>query len=245
MTTSTLAATPFQRPAAALGAAGGKALAIWLFAEVALAFAPLVILGPAIGWPASLGKPAAEQLAGVAAHPDAVRFGYGVYLLYSVLIAPLMIGLAVRVFGGLDRTLPAIVAAFATLSALARSIGILRWLTTMPVLAAAHAAASPEAQGQIELTFDAINGLAGGIGEALGVSLLMAVSLGALAWGAWRDRAMPRALAGFGLVSAVLLAAQLSPLVGGPKLLPVAVPVTAVTLWMLFAGVWCWRSAGR
>ena len=38
----------------------------------------------------------------------------------------------------------------------ARAIGIVRWLTVMPALAAAHAAASPETRTQLEQVFSAI-----------------------------------------------------------------------------------------
>ena len=40
-----------------------RALGALLVAEGLLALAPIAILGPAIGWPASLDKPAAEQCA--------------------------------------------------------------------------------------------------------------------------------------------------------------------------------------
>ena len=56
--------------------------AILLIATSLLSFVPLVILGSAIGWPASLDKPAAQQLAAIAQAPQAVAMGYGVYLLY-------------------------------------------------------------------------------------------------------------------------------------------------------------------
>lgn len=56
-----------------------------------LSLLPMVVLGPAIGWPASLGKPAAEQLAAIARAPRAVAIGYGIYLLYSVLVLPVMV----------------------------------------------------------------------------------------------------------------------------------------------------------
>ena len=75
-------------------------LGLLLFAEALLAFAPVAILGAAIGWPASLRLPAAEQLAAIAAQPEAVALGYAVYLLYSILVAPVMIGLASRNFLG-------------------------------------------------------------------------------------------------------------------------------------------------
>lgn len=113
---------------------GNIGLGALLIADALLSFAPVAIIGAAIGWPASLDKPAAEQLAAIAAAPGGVALGYAVYLLYSILVAPVMIGLAARTFGGLSQPLGATVAAFCALSALARSIGILRWLTVMPVL---------------------------------------------------------------------------------------------------------------
>jgi hypothetical protein len=72
---------------------------------------------PAIGWPASLDRPAAEQLAAIAAAPGAVAAGYGVNLLFSILIAPVMIALATRRRGGLASPLGLTVAASARCSA--------------------------------------------------------------------------------------------------------------------------------
>jgi hypothetical protein len=129
MTSITLPRPADAAAASPARATAARGLGVLLIADALLSFAPVVVLGAAIGWPASLGKPAAEQLAAVHAQADAVALGYGLYLLYSLLIAPLMIGLAARAFGGLNRPLPATVAAFAALSALARAIGILRWLT--------------------------------------------------------------------------------------------------------------------
>jgi hypothetical protein len=173
-------------------------------------------------------------LSAIAAAPDAVALGYTLYLLYSVLVAPLMIGLAARVFGSLASPLAATVAAFAALSTLARAIGILRWLTVMPALASAHAAADPASRAQIELVFGAVTAYGGGIGELLGVGLFMALSLLLLCLGGWRRGAMPGWLAAGGAVSALLLAAM-------PLGLPAAAAVTGLTLWMLAAGVWCLR----
>ncbi len=219
----------------------GRALGILLVAEALLSLAPVVVLGAAIGWPASLGKPAAEQLAAIAAKPDALALGYGIYLLYSVLIAPLMIALAARLAGGLNSAVGATVAAFGALSALARAIGILRWLTVMPVLATAHAVADPAARAQIELVFNAITEYGGGIGEILGVALFMALALGLLCVVAWRSRSLPRPLAALGLVSALLLASLALPSLRIDIDTPVALAVSVLSLWMLVTGVWLMR----
>jgi hypothetical protein len=226
-------------PPASSATARARALGLLLIAEGLLALAPVAILGPAIGWPASLGNPASEQLAAIAGAPAAVTAGYGVYLLYSILVAPVMIALAARLHGGLGAPLGATVAAFAALSALARSIGILRWLTVMPGLAAAHAAADPATREHIELVFDALTTYGGGIGEVLGVSIFMALALGTLAVGALRRGGLPRWIAASAFVTALALAALALPASGGPDLMPVALAVSLLSLWMIATGVRC------
>ena len=230
---------PLETSASTNGATRG--LGALLIADALLSFAPLAILGPAIGWPASLGRPAAEQLAAIHANAGMVALGYGVYLLYSILVAPVMIGLAAKVFGGLQRPVAATVAAFGALSALARAIGILRWLTVMPALATAHAVADPATRGQIELVFTAVTAYGGGIGEVLGVALFMALALGTLCVAALRSGGMPRWLAGLGLASTALLAGLLLPVFGAAGVVPVAAAVSLLSVWMLAAGVWAQR----
>ena len=212
-------------------------LGLLLIAEALLSFAPLVVLGPAIGWPASLGSPAAQQLAAIGAAPAAVATGYAIYLVYSLLIAPVMIVLASRTFGSLAHPLAATVAAFAALSALARAIGILRWLTVMPVLATAHATADLATRTQIELVFTAITRYGGGIGEVLGVSLLMAASVATLCAGALRQHALPTWLAALGLIAAAALAGMALPTLGLHLGVPTAAAVSLLSVWMLAAGV--------
>lgn len=219
-----------------------RGLGLLLITHALLSFAPVVILGAAIGWPASLDKPAAAQLAAIAAQPDAVTLGYALYLLYSILVAPVMIGLAARTFGGLNNPVALSVIVFGALSALARSIGILRWLTVMPRLATAHGGAGPALQTQIESLFDAITTYGGGIGEVLGVSVFMAAALGTLAVGSLRIGSMPTWLAWAGLLSALLLAGLALPVLRGPDLVPVAVAVSALSLWTIAAGVWTLRA---
>jgi hypothetical protein len=241
---NTLSLHPARLPAATPAATGasGRGLGWLLIAEALLSFAPVVVLGAAIGWPASLDNPAAQQLAAIARQPDAVALGYGLYLLYSVLVAPLMIGLAARACGGLLHPLAMTVAAFGALSALARAIGILRWLTVMPALAGAHAGADPAARAQIERLFDALNDYGGGIGEILGVSLFMALSLGMLGVAAWRRASLPRWLAAAGFAVALMLAALALPVLRIELHMPVAVAVSMLSLWMLCAGVWLLRT---
>jgi Domain of unknown function (DUF4386) len=216
-----------------------------LIIEACLAFAPLAILAPAIGWPASLGNPAREQLLAIAAKADAVRLGYSVYLLYSILIAPLMIALCVRVLRPSMRTYALIVIAFAAISAFARSIGILRWLTVMPDLASQYSKADAVTQTQTEIVFRALNNYGGAIGEVLGVSVFMAIALFALCCGALRSRGMPSWLAWSGIVCALLLAALALPTFGLPAIMPIAVAVTALSVWMLIAGVACIAAPKR
>jgi hypothetical protein len=217
--------------------AGRVAWGLFFVAEALLAFAPLIVMAPATGWPASLGEPAALQLSKVAAAPQAVLLGYALYLLYSIAIGPLLIVLAARTWGSLAHPAAASVAAFATLSVLARAIGILRWLTVMPLLATAHAAADPADRAAIELVFTAITEWGGGIGEILGVSLFMALAVALLSIGAWQRRALPRPVAALGAASSLALALLLVPAFGGPELMPVAAAVTLLSVWLLAVGL--------
>lgn len=213
-----------------------------LIAEGVLAFMPLAILAPAIGWPASLGEPAAVQLTAIAAEADAVRTGYSVYLLYSLLILPAMAVLAHHTLRGPGARAPgstiATVIAFAGASALARCIGILRWLTVMPLLAAEYATADAAQRPQIERLFGALSEYGGAIGEVLGVSLFMAAAMFALLIPVWRNRSMPRVLSGSGILVALGIAALSLPIFGSPELMPIAVAVTALSVWQVAVGVW-------
>ena len=214
-----------------------------LIFDALLSIVPVVILGAAIGWPASLGKPAAEQLSAIYANAGAVTLGYGIYLLYSILIVPVMICLTRRVLGNLTQALSATVIAFAVLSTLARAIWILRWLTVMPMLAALHATADPAMREQIVLVFLAITTYGGGICEILGVSLFMAISVATLCAGSLLRGGMPTWLSYSGLASAGLIGALAAPTFGAPSLVPVAVAVSALSTWMLAVGIWCfWPS---
>jgi Domain of unknown function (DUF4386) len=214
------------------------ATAILLTLVSLLSFAPVAILAPAIGWPASLGEPATVQLRAIFAKASEVRLGYSVYLIYSIAIAPAFITLAAITLRRAHVGWLVAVAAFVSLSALARSIGITRWLTTMPELASAHAKADPTSMKTIELIFDSLTKYGGGIGEILGVSLFMALAVATLC-SAWIQKAsVPRWLAISGFVVAAFLFALFVPTLGVAAFMPVAIAVSALSLWMLVVAVW-------
>lgn len=207
-------------------------LALLIVIEAVLAFAPLAILGPAIGWPASLRNPASQQLAAIANAPIALSLGYGVYLLYSLAIAPLAIFVAWRVTD-LRGPMAAMIVAFGALSALARALGILRWLTVMPALATAYASADGASRAMIETTFVALNSYGGGIGELLGVALFGGLWLLLAMIAAISSKRLPLWLAAFGIGSALLQLALFAPALGLASPLPVAIAVSVFVAWLL------------
>jgi hypothetical protein len=217
---------------ASISTADRYLLAALVLLTAALAFAPVGILGPAIGWPASLRNPAAMQLAAIAANADAVALGYGVYALYSIAILPVAV-IVMRRTSDLRGPLAATVIALAALSALARLIGILRWLTVMPELAKAHATGDAAMQSTTVQIFSALNAYGGGIGELLGVALLGGLWLLLAMIGAIRNASLPLWLSVFGLISALLQLALVLPAVGVATPVPVAIAVSSFALWLI------------
>ena len=204
-----------------------------------LIFVPTFVLGAAIGWPGSLGDPASIALPRLADNAGAVQLGYGAYLLYSVLFAVTITLLSRLVENDLTKGIRRLVIGFAVASALARSIGIVRWLAPMPELADAYNQAGNEAERYtISIVYDALNSYGGTIGEALGVGLFAAISIGLLSVGLLRSRAIPRWAAVWGMISAIALAVSVVEMFGvdaGPLL---TVTVTIAQLWFLAFGVW-------
>lgn len=218
-----------------------RTAATLLAVEGLLIFVPLAVLGAAIGWPASLGDPAAAALPRLLANEGVVRLGYLVYLAYSVLFLPVAIW-TTRALARADDPLVRLAIGFATASALARSIGILRWLTAMPELARIWAASPPDARPALAAVYEAVNSFGGGIGEVLGVSLFAAGWLACTVAAAYRASAEPRWLLVAGAVVAAVLAAPLVSLLGvepGPL---TTVATTAAQLWFLAAAVALFRS---
>ena len=205
-----------------------------VLAESLLIFVPMVVLGAAIGWPASLDDPAATLLPKLVAQAGAVQAGYTVYFVYSLIFLPVVLVL-LRWAGVAPGSAAGVTAiALATTSVAFRCIGILRWLTVMPALAIAHAAAAPAERGVIEQVYFAVNTYGGAMGELLGVSLFAAAALAVALGAACRRGDFPRWLALFGFVAvASLLAAWLG--VFGLEIPGLIVAATSVYHFFLMA----------
>lgn len=200
------------------------------------------ILMPAINWPASLGEPASVVLPLIHAQAGAVFAGYLSYLLHALLLIPLAVVLhrtlrMTDVAGGLA-------VALGILAALAKALGIVRWLFLMPGLAVAYVDPTITEAGQtaIEMIFVAFNAYAGGVGELLGVGLfagcwtiLISVALVRLGGGA-------RFIGYAGFVAALGLLSTLPSVIGIES--PILLTLSGVIwqLWTAAVAVWHLRA---
>jgi hypothetical protein len=154
--------------------------------------------------------------------------------------------LARLVEGDLAKGVRRLVVGFAMASAIARSLGIVRWLAPMPELADAYGSAADDGQRYtIERIYDALNSYGGTIGEALGVGLFAAIAIGLLSVGLLRSHAIPRWVGVWSVISAIALALGAVELFGvdpGPLL---TVTVTVVQLWFLATGAWLLARGNR
>ncbi|MEM9133150.1 MAG: DUF4386 family protein [Actinomycetota bacterium] len=204
-----------------------------------LALVPLVVLGAAIDWPASLGDPAADALPRLLDNEGAVRFGYLAYLGYSVLLLPVGIAVTRWADGGARATLSTlalIAMGAAAVSSGMRTIGIIRWLSTMFPLAESWEVADDAERAIIAVQFDAVNNYGGAIGELLGVGLFAVVWLAVTALGPGR-----RHRGGWFVISGAVVAAVVAvPLIDLAGVDPGAAVIlsgTAFNLWLLAVGV--------
>ena len=218
----------------------------WMtLAQGLLLLVPLIVLGAAVEWPASLSDPASLALPRLTDNEGAVRFGYAVYLVYSVLFAVTITMLARLVELDLAKGVRRLIIGFAIASAVARSLGIVRWLAPMPELADAYSTADDSQRYTIERLYDAINSYGGTIGEALGVGLFAAIAIGLLAVGLLRSSTIPRWIGVWAVISAVALAVgvvEFFDVDPGPLL---TVTVTVVQFWFLATGIWLLTRGSR
>lgn len=232
--------TPSHPPSPTIARAAG-----WLAIFHALLFlVPLTVLGSAIGWPANLDMGAAHNLPLLRQAAASVTTGYSVYLLYSILFWPAVLLIA-RALAGRDALPPLLQLAvgFALLSTLARCLGIMRWLSVMPVLASQWAGADASGQAVLAVVYEGFNAYAGRLGEVLGVFLFAAISVGLLSLALWRQRVLPRWLAWLGAATTAglgLLSLEVFGLDMGAFIAPFSL---LYMLWMVCLGIMLIRRA--
>jgi hypothetical protein len=207
------------------------------------------VLGGAIQWPDSLDFPPSQMLPLLREQLDAVRLGYGLYLGYSLLFlvtGVVTVRLAAR--PGPLGALALIAVAAAAVSALARGIGILRWLTGSGALADAHAAPGLSAEGRaaIETMQAALNAWGGAIGEALGVAAFAAIWAIATGLVILRDRQLPAWAGLAGLVAGIIVALPALELFGIAPPVSIVLSTTGLQLWFMALGLlFLWRALRR
>lgn len=239
MTTSTHSAS-VNIPAQVDPSAVRRQAAIFLIIEFLLIFAPLIILGAAINWPASLDEPASVNLPLILEQYIAMMTGYSIYLVYSLLFWPMayLTGRAI-VIGDTENTLFRVASGFAALSALARALGIVRWLFAMPVLARLYTnpTVSENFRESISMVYEMLNAYAGGIGELLGVSLFASIWLVLISLLLIRSPQWPKWLSYFGFVVAASLLLNLLEVVGIDMGAMITVSETLQHFWMLATAI--------
>ncbi|MEQ8672432.1 MAG: DUF4386 domain-containing protein [Aggregatilineales bacterium] len=219
--------------------------AILLIIEGLLLFVPTIVLGGAINWPASLGDPAETMLPLIHEQADAVRLGYFAYLIYSVLFFPVAL-MTARVVAGDDTFSPMlkIAVGFGAISTLARTLGIIRWLFPMPILAEQYVdpATSETARETIAIVYRMLNEYAGAVGEVIGVSFFAAIWIALIGIVILRNGSLPRWLGIWALVAAVGLASSILEMFGVDLGAFITVTVTIIQLWFLAAGFVLFRA---
>jgi hypothetical protein len=212
-------------------------------------FAPMVVLGGAIQWPDSLDYPPARMLPLLREQLGAVRLGYGLYLGYSLLFLAtgvLTVRLAAR--PGPLGVLGLIAIGAAAVSTLARSIGIIRWLTGSTALAEAYSAPglSPDARTAIEAMQAAINAWGGAIGEALGVAAFAAIWAISASLLILRDRQLPAWAGLTGVVAGVIVALPGLELFGIAPPVSIVLSTSGIQFWFMALGLlFMWRALRR
>jgi hypothetical protein len=210
--------------------------AVLLIIEFSLIFATLGILSQAINWPGSLDEPASVNLPLILEQASAVKLGYFIYMIYSVLIVAVAMVISRMVAGNNpNNTLIKIANGFAIGSAVLRVLGIIRWLIPMPILARAyvHPATSEATRESVAVMYDMLNGYAGSVGEVLGVGFFAAMWVGITSFVILRDGTLPRWLGVYGLATAIALTAGLLEIIEVDSGAMLTINVTMFQFWML------------
>ena len=213
-----------------------KVAGIILILESLVIFVPMIIMGISFNWPENLSKPASYNFSLLIEQATVIKSGYLAYLFYSILffVAILMVAQVTSNGKNFSAALNLGVG-FGALSSLARSLGILRWLTAIPILADIYTKGTLEEQTISTLFYETLNSYGGAIGELLGVSIFASFALLGVAIGMLQSTHIPKWLAYFGLVSSVVVFLQ-SLEVFGVEVNSV-IMVSALQFWMLASGI--------
>jgi hypothetical protein len=233
---------PTATPAAPISRAQTHLLTLLILAQVVLFMVPLVVLGRAIGWPASLRFPAGEILPLIEREAFAVQIGYWGYLATVVAMVPLVLALRRHAHAAGVRNLAVdCMTAFGMAAAVLKSLGIVRWLVAMPKLASVYGGTSdPVLRKAIEVSYETLNGYAGSVGELLGVQLFSGLWMIALGLTLGRIGLRLNGCASIA-IGAGFVACALRTLV--PALGALQTPLPPVALaWMLALAVTVWRT---
>lgn len=196
------------------------------------------ILSVQFGWPAVLDEPGTTVLPLFASEEAAIRAGFYLMLVSSLLLVPAAFG----VEAALTRSTPGARAmtTFGVAGALFQILGWVRWPITVPYLADAYTTADGAGRQAVAASFDVLNRYGGGaLGEHLGWLFqgVWAVYVGMVAV---RALGVPRWFGGLGLA----LAGVWAVLVPGAAVLrsetmnALGQPVyTAWYVWLLVLGV--------
>jgi hypothetical protein len=207
---------------------------------------PLFVLGAAIGWPDSLGDPAATMLPRLLEHQSTVRLGYAAFFAHSLLFLPAAVIIAHYAAGTPGRgmsMLATLAVAFAALSTLARCIGIVRWLGPAMVLAARHQAADPASRASIEMAQDTINLYAGTVGEVLGDVVFGGLFLLTVAILILRESGLPRWLGLAAVPASLIVLAPVLEIFGLPHPISISLSSATMQFWMIAVGaILFWRG---
>lgn len=203
-------------------------------------FAPMGVLGAAIGWPASLDFPASQILPLIHAQDAGMRLGYGLYLIWS-----LAFGVSIAVIAsysakdGTTGGLGALAIGLGVASSLARATGIIRWPTGSAELAAMYQAPGldPAQRAAIEAVQTMLNAYGGSIGELLGVGLFGAMAICAVGVLIMARGGLPWILGLVAIPVGLIMASPAIVLLGMTPPLDIVITVTASNLWFAALGV--------
>jgi hypothetical protein len=167
-------------------------------------------------------------------HRWAVSGGYFVYLVYSILFFPMAYLMIAYFEGGRVRSHSGwIGVGFAAISTLARTIGIVRWLTAMPILARLWAVSPGR---DIEIAYDTLNALAGGLGEVVGVGIFAGIWVFAVSRSILKYRALPTWTAWLGVAAGASVMAPVVELFGVDIGGLITITTSLIHIWWLVLG---------